>query len=173
MIVKALNGVLNSGIIQSGMYWHDPLTDWVGITSSRIHVVKDTVISFTASWINTGTYAFYGHLKAVLFLPDGTSVELQAVNNQDRIAQIGNGYFVEFEPITLSYTGEYYVAVTLSDEGSFTLAEQTFALAEVDSALPQTGGINLMDLILPIMLIMMMGSIMSNDDNSNRRLKEK
>lgn len=88
------------------LYWIEGEEDWKQDIEGQ-DFDKGTSIVIGGGWSNTTSSKIEGHVDLTLTKPDGTEVELDATQNQDKEADPGDGWSVRFEKVTLDQVGNY------------------------------------------------------------------
>lgn len=105
-----------AGSVVGLLYWYEGLADWVQLQIPP-EVPLGTAFHLAPQWLNQSAEPMCGHIDLTITKPDGSQVVLSDVLNQDNWAAPGNGWAVQFEPITLGQAGTYKATATLSTMG--------------------------------------------------------
>ena len=106
-----------AGSIVGLSYWYEGLVGWASLTETPPTVPLNTAFHLVVGWLNQSAEPISGHVELTIAKPDGTKVTLSDVLNQDNWAAPGNGWGVQFEPITLDQAGTYQATAILSTIG--------------------------------------------------------
>lgn len=119
-----------AGSITGMLYWYEGLDDWQALPAEPLVLPLNTALHLAPSWLNESAEPISGHIQLTVTKPDGSEVTPTDVLNQNNWAASGNGWGVQFEPVTLDQSGEYQAKVTLSSIGQV-LDEKTITVASV------------------------------------------
>ncbi len=127
-------------------YWVEGMVSWEDLTAYPYPAKVGDDIHLAVVWVNDGFSAVVGHVDAQLTSPRLYSYLPDAVLNQDRSANPGSGYGVQFAPVSLNESGswEFYGRLTL-DGTIVDFKKFTFAVEEVAVGIPTTTTINIPD----------------------------
>lgn len=114
-----------AGVVSYGIIYYDgiPSNSWERVVSG-CQVPTGVPIFLAPDWINSSSFNIVGHIDLIM---DGTA--LTATKNQDKEATPGNGWMVQFSPVTLN-AGTHTFVVRLSS-GGMVLDTKTFILVAV------------------------------------------
>ena len=104
------------GAIDEILYYHTGLTNW-GQLQPDTEVPLGTPVHFAPLWINKSNQPIVGHIDLTITDPSGISYLPEAIAQQDKEAQPGNGYYVQFAPFSPQRLGPHQLKVELSSEG--------------------------------------------------------
>lgn len=94
-------------------YWHEPMELWENlIEGTNIPVGKE--VALAPSWINEHNEVIKGYIYLTVTKPDGTTVTPDAVENQGKEAEPGDGHTVQFAPVTFDQEGNYTINVEIT-----------------------------------------------------------
>lgn len=140
----AITGYINTkappevaGSIGRPYYWYEGLAGWVQLPDIPPEIPLGTSLHLAIGWLNLSTEPISGYIELTIIKPDGSQVTPNDVLNQNKWATPGNGWIVQFEPITLDQVGTYQATATLSTMGQV-LDETTFNVAVVPPPTPFT-----------------------------------
>jgi hypothetical protein len=105
------------GEIISVLYWYEGLDGWKQLIDTPPAPPLGTAFYLAISWANESPVTIPGHIDLAVARPDGTEVTPAATLNQDGEAELGSGWIVPFEAVTLEQAGTYRARTTLSTEG--------------------------------------------------------
>lgn len=103
--------------LSGGLYWALGMDRWVELAQGIPSLSLGIPFSLLMGWVNDGAVAVQGRVKLIVTKPDGSQVGLSAVANQDKSAQPGNGWLVQFNSVTLDQLGDYRADATLEVQG--------------------------------------------------------
>jgi hypothetical protein len=104
-----------AGRIQTVLYWYEGLSGWVALDpKAPPSVPQGTAFYLAIGWVNGSNVNMTGHVDLIITGPDGAQVTPAATGQQDQAAAPGNGFIVNFEPVTLDQAGAYQGRAILS-----------------------------------------------------------
>lgn len=122
-------------------YWIKGMAGWENLETYPYKAKVGDEIHLAVEWRNDGSSAVVGHVDAQLTSPALYPYRPDAVLNQDRSANPGSGYYVQFAPVTLNESGSWEFFGTLTLNGAeWWIDSKTiiFAVEEAAVGIPTT-----------------------------------
>jgi len=111
--------------------WQDKWPDWYELDPhDPPNPPLNTNFQLAIFWKNISQMSYVGHLDLVVTYPNGEQYNIEANENQDKLASPGEGWAVGFS-FPLDHEGEYKVTVTLSELVGGAIAQAVFPCAFV------------------------------------------
>ena len=98
------------------LYWYEGMSDWGSLVQGVPSVPKGTALYLGLGWINDTPSSIIGRVKATVVVPGGNRLDLVATLNQDKAASPGEGWVLQFSPVTLDLEGNYNAEAILETE---------------------------------------------------------
>jgi len=110
--------VVVDGRLHIFYYWIEGMAGWEFLETYPTPAKVGDEIHLGVGWINDGSAAAVGHVSAQLTSPALYPSLPNAVVNQDRSAEPGTGWVVQFAPVTLNESGswEFFGMLALDGE---------------------------------------------------------
>lgn len=121
-------------------YWIEGMTGWENLETYPTPAKVGDDIHLAVYWRNTGSAAAVGHIIAQLMSPALYPHLPDAVLNQDKSADPGNGWGVQFAPVTLNESGSWTFLGRLDLDGVewVDYKQIPFAVEEIAVGIPTT-----------------------------------
>jgi len=127
-------------------YLIEGMAGWENLETYPYKAKVGDEIHLAVGWINDGSSAVVGNVYAQFKSPKFYSYPLDAVLNQDRSANPGSGWYVQFAPFTLNESGTWEFYGQLKLEGTIVdFKKFTFAVEEAPVGIPTTTTLSVPD----------------------------
>lgn len=128
-----------AGHIEEICYWIAGMSTWEDLETYPYPAEVGDNIHIYVRWINDGSSVVVGHVLTQLKSPLGYPYLPDAVVNQDRSANPGGGFAVQFAPVALNESGSWEFFGRLDLAGTFIDSKKfTFAVEEAPVGIPTT-----------------------------------
>ncbi len=121
-------------------YWIEGMAGWENLETYPTPAKVGDDVHLAVYWRNDGSAPAVGHVIAQLTAPSYEYYVPEAVLNQDRSATPGNGWGVQFAPVTINESGSWTFLgrLDLDDVDWIDYKQIPFAVEEVAVGIPTT-----------------------------------